>query len=157
ETAFDFRETHPAESAIFDQAMVEMTRHLAGAIAAGYDFTGIATLVDVGGGHGALLPPILRAYPESRAVVFDQSGGRDGACRLFEKTGIAARCEFVAGSFFESVSPAGADPYVVKRGRHDRHDAHAVAILRTIRAAMDERSRLLVVEPIVPDRPGSSP
>src|SRR5262245_17840218 len=63
ETAFDFRETHPAEGAIFDQAMGEMTRRIAGTIAAAYDFTGIATLVDVGGGSGALLPPILAAYP----------------------------------------------------------------------------------------------
>ncbi len=157
ESAFAFRETHPAESAIFDQAMVEMTRHLAGAIAIGYDFGGIATLVDVGGGHGALLPPILKAHPELRAVVFDQAGCREGACRLFEKTGLRERCEFVAGSFFETVSPAGADAYLVKSVLHDWDDARAVAILRTIRAAMGERSRLLVVEPIVPQRPGASP
>ena len=157
DSAFAFRETHPAESAIFDQAMVEMTRHLAGAIAIAYDFTGIATLVDVGGGYGALLPPILETYPALRATVFDQAACREGARRLCEKTGLAERCEFVAGNFFETVSPAGADAYIVKSVLHDWDDARAVAILRAIRAAMGERSRLLVVEPIVPDRPGSSP
>lgn len=156
ESAFAFRETHPAESAIFDQAMVEMTRHLASAIAMGYDFTGIATLVDVGGGYGALLP-IVKANPDLRAAVFDLPSCREGALRLFEKTGIADRCEFVAGSFFETVSPAGADAYIVKSVLHDWDDARAVAILRAIRAAMDEWSRLLVVEPIVPDRSGNSP
>jgi hypothetical protein len=156
-SAFDFRQTHPAESAIFDQAMVEMTRHLAGAIAVGYDFAGIRTLVDVGGGYGALLPPILKSHPEMRGVVFDQPGCRDGALRLFEKTGLADRCEFVGGTFFEAVSPAGADAYIVKSVIHDWDDEHSIAILRTIRAAMGERSRLLLVEPLVPDRPGTSP
>jgi hypothetical protein len=156
-SAFDFRQTHPAESAIFDQAMVEMTRHLADAIAVGYDFSGIRTLVDVGGGYGALLPPILKTHPEMRGVVFDQPSCRDGALRLFEKTGLADRCEFVGGTFVESVSPAGADAYILKSVIHDWDDEHSLAILRTIRAAMGERSRLLVVEPIVPDCPGTSP
>jgi hypothetical protein len=157
DSAFDFRQTHPAESAIFDHAMVEMTRHLADAIAVGYDFSGIRTLVDVGGGYGALLPPILKTHPEMRGVVFDQPSCRDGALRLFEKTGLADRCEFVGGTFVESVSPAGADAYILKSVIHDWDDEHSLAILRTIRAAMGERSRLLVVEPIVPDCPGTSP
>jgi O-methyltransferase domain/Dimerisation domain len=156
-SAFDFRATHPAESAIFDQAMVEMTRHLAGAIAMSYDFAGIRTLVDVGGGHGALLPPILKTHPAMRAVVFDLPSCRDGALRLFDKTGLGDRCEFVGGSFFESVSPAGADAYIVKSVVHDWDDEHGTAILRAIRAAMGADSRLLVVESIVPDRPGTSP
>jgi hypothetical protein len=157
ETAFDFRESHPAEGAIFDRAMAEMTRRVAGGIAAGYDFTGIATLVDVGGGSGALLPPILEGCPDMRATVFDLAGSRDGALRLFTETGIAARCDFVAGSFFETVSPAAADAYVVKSVLHDWDDARAVAILGTIRSAMVRRSRLLVIESIAPERPGSSP
>src|SRR5262245_25100539 len=157
ETAFDFREIHPAEGAIFDHAMAQMTRRVAGSIAAAYDFTGIVTLVDVGGGSGALLPPILETCPGMRATVFDLPGCRDGALRLFAETDIAARCDFVAGSFFDSVSPAAADAYVVKSVLHDWDDTRAVAILRTIRNAMAGSSRLLVIEPIAPDRPGSSP
>jgi hypothetical protein len=157
QSAFDFRETHPAEGAIFDQAMVELTRHLAGAIAAGYDFSGIGTLVDVGGGHGALLPPILRANPAMRGVVFDQPHCRDGALRLFAEAGVAGRCEFAAGSFFDAVAPAGADAYLLKSVIHDWDDEHGVAILRTVKQAMGATSRLLIVEPIVPDQPGSSP
>lgn len=157
ETSFDFRETHPAEAAVFDQAMVELTRHLAVAIAAGYDFAGIRTLVDVGGGYGALLPPIVKANPGLRATVFDQASCREGALRLFEKTGIADRCAFVAGSFFEAVAPPGADAYLLKSIIHDWDDAHGVAILGAVRAAMGTGSRALVVEPIVPDHAGSSP
>src|SRR5262245_46268896 len=157
ESAFYLIQAHPAEAAIFDQSMTELTRHLAGAIALGYDFSGIRTLVDVGGGYGALLPPILAAHPEMRGVVFDLPHCRDGALRLFDETRLAHRCEFVGGRFFETVAPAGADAYIMKSVIHDWDDERSVAILRNIRAAMGEASRLLVVEPIVPDRPGSSP
>ena len=156
-SAFDFRDTHPAEAAVFDQAMVELTRHLAGGIAASYDFAGIRTLVDVGGGFGALLPPILAANPALHGVVFDQPSCREGALRLFEKVGLADRCEFVDGDFFDAVTPAGADAYLLKSVIHDWDDAQCLAILRNVRAAMAPDSRVLVVEPIVPDRPGSSP
>jgi O-methyltransferase domain len=113
--------------------------------------------VDVGGGSGALLPPILERNPGMRATVFDVASCRDGALRLVTETGLAARCDFVAGSFFESVSPSAADAYVVKSVLHDWDDASAVAILRTIRNAMAGGSRLLVIEPVAPERPGSSP
>jgi len=153
---FDQMAAQPETAAVFNQSMVELTRHLAPAVAASYDFSGLRTIVDVGGGYGALLPPILRAYPDMRGVVFDLPHCREGAQRLFEKTGLQDRCEFVAGSFFADPLPR-ADAYLVKSVLHDWDDERSVALLRSIRAAMHERARLLVVEPIVPERTGSSP
>ena len=42
------------------------------AIVGAYDFSGITTLVDVGGGHGSLVAEILRATPSLRGVVYDR-------------------------------------------------------------------------------------
>jgi len=153
---FEQMAADPDASLVFDHAMVELTRQLAGAVAMAYDFSGIRTIVDVGGGYGALLPPILAAYPEMKGVVVDLARCRDGATRLFEKTGFAARCEFVACDIFESV-PARGDAYIVKNVIHDWDDERSLAILRNCRAAMGEGSRLLVVEVIAPERVGSSP
>src|SRR5262249_34429442 len=111
--------------------------------------------VDVGGGYGALLPPILAANPEMRGIVVDMPGCREGAQRLFEQTHIAARCEFVAQDMFEAV-PAGADAYIIKSVIHDWDDERSVAILRTCRSAMRASARLLIVDVVVPDRPGTS-
>src|SRR5579883_3477580 len=55
ENAFDYLQAHPAESAIFNDAMTEFSRQSAPAIADAYDFSGIRTLVDIAGGHGLLL------------------------------------------------------------------------------------------------------
>jgi hypothetical protein len=152
---FDYLAAHPAELGIFNQAMVEMTRQIAGAIPAAYDFSGIAKLVDVGGGYGAMLPAILAANPQMTAVIADLAHCREGALRLLEKTRLSGRCEFVASNMFESV-PAGADAYLLKSIIHDWDDERSIAILRNCRAAMHPGSRLLLVEAILPERMGTS-
>jgi len=60
--------------------------------------------------------------------------------------GVAARASFEAGSFFE-VPPPAADLYVIKSVIHDWDDAQSLRILGKCRDAMDDRSRLLMVEP----------
>jgi hypothetical protein len=153
---FDHIEANPAAAAVFDKSMAELTRHLGGALAFSYDFAGISKLIDVGGGYGALLPPILKANPGMRGAVFDREHCRDGAEQLFGKVGLADRFEFIAGSFFESISP-GADAYLLKSVIHDWDDERSVAILRNCRAAMHDGARLLLVEVIVPEGIGASP
>ncbi|HYC23959.1 MAG TPA: methyltransferase [Candidatus Bathyarchaeia archaeon] len=154
--SFDHFVANPEAAAEFNQSMVEHTKKLAGAIPLAYDFSGIRTIVDVGGGWGALLPAILARYPEMRGTVFDLPHCRDGANRTFAKTRLSGRCEFVAGSFFEAVQPPGADAYILKNVIHDWNDERSVAILRNCRAAMAPGSRLLLVEAVVPERTGSS-
>lgn len=146
----------PATSDAFNQSMVELTRHIAGAVAISYDFGAFRTIVDVGGGFGALLPPILKSNPGLCGVVFDLPRCRDGARALAEKTRLADRCTFVGGDFFTDPLPA-ADAYIVKSVIHDWDDARSTALLRNIRAAMTPQACLLVVEPIVPERPGATP
>src|SRR5262249_33907106 len=63
DTAFDYMAQHPQEQAIFNRSMLEMTRGVAAALPSVYDFSGVGSVMDVGGGFGALLPPLLRAYP----------------------------------------------------------------------------------------------
>jgi hypothetical protein len=143
----------PEARAVFDEAMVAGTKLIAGAVALAYDFSGMRSIVDVGGGRGALLPPILRANPAMTGTVFDLPTCREGALRVFEKTKIADRCEFAAGDFFEDALPSGADAYALKSILHDWDDECCVAILRQCRAAMHDSSRLLIIELIVPERP----
>src|SRR5262249_47642361 len=111
--AFDAMASDPEGAAIFYQAMVETTRQAAGALINAYDFSGVRSLVDVGGGYGVLLAAILAAYPEMGGKDFDLPHCRDGATLLFAESSVERRAEFVAGSFFESVPP-GADAYILK-------------------------------------------
>jgi SAM-dependent methyltransferase len=154
--AFTWMADHPTEFAIFDHSMRELTRRAAPAIAAAYDFGAARAVVDVGGGHGALLAAVLVANPHLRGTVLDLAHCAEGAAELAGAAGVGDRCGFATGSFFESV-PAGADVYLMKSVLHDWNDERSAAILRACRAALRPGARLVLVEVVVPQRPGTSP
>src|SRR4030095_15282002 len=58
--SFEYFADHPEEAAIFDEAMGSFTAMASVAVAAAYDFSTMRTIVDVGGGQGAMLTGILR-------------------------------------------------------------------------------------------------
>ena len=154
-SAWEYRAAHPEEAAVFNAAMTALSAGVVDAVVRSYDFSGIGVLVDVGGGHGALLAAILAANPALRGILFDQPHVVAGAGPLLERAGVADRCEIVGGSFFEAV-PGGADAYLLKSVVHDWDDASAIEILRKCRAAMaDAARRLLLVEFVV--GPGNEP
>ncbi len=137
---------HPAERAAFDRAMVQGWERRVERLAA-LDWRGDETVVDVGGGNGSLLVELLRRLPGLRGVVLDLSEtSRDEAA-------LGERIEFAAGDFFERV-PEG-DVYVLSTILHDWDDERAAAILRTVRAAGPNGTRLLIVDAVVP--PGNEP
>lgn len=148
---FGHLEQDPAAAAIFNQGLLELTRLTAEGVVGAYDFSGLKRIVDVGGGYGALLAAILRANPAATGVLFDLSHATAGGRRHFEEAGLASRCEFLAGNFFESV-PGGADAYVLKSVIHDWDDEKSLQILENCRHAMGEDGRLLLVERVLPDR-----
>jgi hypothetical protein len=140
---WDYRSRHPEEGAIFDRAMMSVTRRVNRSLLDAYDFGRFATVVDVGGGNGALLAALLGEHAGLRGILFDQPHVVAGAAGVLGE--LADRCQVVGGSFFESV-PAGGDAYVLKSIIHDWEDAEATAILGVCREAMAVGAALLVVE-----------
>jgi hypothetical protein len=148
---FDRLGENPELSAHFNAAMVEASTRVATAFIAAFDFTGVRTVVDVGGGNGAVLIAILQANPGLRGVLFDLAQGLSGAAEKLAAAGVAARASLQEGSFFESV-PSGADLYMLKWIVHDWDDERALAILQTCRSAMNANARLVLLERKLPDR-----
>jgi O-methyltransferase domain/Dimerisation domain len=146
---FEFFDTHPEASAIFNEAMVGWTHQLTDAVIAAYDFSPFATVVDVGGGFGALLAAILQHYPSARGILFDLPRVVEGAEGFLKVQGVADRCTRVGGDFF-ATAPVGGDAYILAQILHDWDDEHCVTILRQVRQAMPEQGKLLVVELVLP-------
>jgi hypothetical protein len=69
----------PEMSAHFNAAMVEISARVAGAFITSFDFTGVSTVVDVGGGNGGMLLAVLHAHPRMRGILFDLAQGLAGA------------------------------------------------------------------------------
>ena len=103
-------------------------------------------------GTGELIGTILSAHPSIRGTVFDLPQCAEGARRYLAETGLSGRCEFVAGSFFDSV-PSGSDALIMKSIIHDWDDARSLKILGNCRRALTSGARLLLVERLMPDVP----
>ena len=148
---FEYLERHPEEFAIFNESMRSVSSGEDRAVASAYRFSGLRTVVDVGGGHGSLLATILQANPKLNGVLFDQpsDGMRAEQHRQLTSNGVAERCLIEAGDFFQGV-PKGGDVYIFKRVLHDWDDEQCVKILGNCCAAMSERGRVLVIESVIP-------
>ena len=157
---FDHLQGDPTAAAVFNQALVELTRLTCRSVVAAYDFSTLRRIVDVGGGYGELLVAILSACPTVQGVLFDLPHTIAGGRRHLQQAGLADRCQFVAGDFFESV-PGGADAHVLKSVIHDWDDDCGIRILQNCRRAMTAAGRaagrLLLIEQVLPDRLGTSP
>jgi O-methyltransferase domain len=91
-----------------------------------------------------------------RGILFDLPRIVEDARQLINDAGVADRCEFVGGNFFEAV-PEGGNAYILRNIIHDWEDDQAVAILTTCRRAMADGARLILVERYVAEDPREAP
>ena len=141
----------PEAARLFDDAMQSLTQGANGRLITNYPFEKFGRIVDVGGGNGSLLLPVLGRHPAMRATIFDLPHVAEAARSRIAAAGLSDRCEAVGGDAFVAV-PAGADAYVLKGVIHDWDDKEAIAILRTCRAAMSDGSKLILIERILPEQ-----
>jgi hypothetical protein len=153
---FGYLAGDPDDAAVFDAAMESVSSNFLVSVLDAYDVTRFPTIVDIGGGTGTFLGAALRASPHSRGILFDTPQVLRSAPPVLEAAGVAERCQLVPGDFFRSV-PAGGDLYVLSNIIHDWDDDAAVRILGRCREAMNETSRLLLVELVLPDDLAPSP
>lgn len=138
----------------FDAAMAELARPVTAELLRRHDFSGLSTVVDVGGGSGLLLREILTTSPGLRGVVADRETVCLRGAEALRHSGsedLIARLSFAPSDFFAALPPGG-DRYLLKNVLFDWSDQDRVRILRTIADAMtsiDRRvPRLLVLEPL---------
>jgi hypothetical protein len=148
---FEYLRQHPQAAEIFDEAMSNLTRLQAAAVVGAYDFGGVGTLVDVGGGKGTLLAAVLRAHPPMRGVLYERPEVLPAARKALEADGLLGRCELKRGDFFSAI-PEGGDAYTLKDVLHDWDDDRASTILANCARAMGPGARLLVIERGLPPR-----
>ncbi len=154
-TLWEWLAAHPHEEAVFNASMARRASAQVEAIRAACDLSGAGLLVDVGGGKGAMLAALLEGEPALRGISADRPEVAAEATEALAAAGLGERARGEASDFFDAV-PAGGDVYLMSNVLHDWDDDECVAILRTVRAAMGEGARLLVVENVL-DAPGRSP
>lgn len=146
---YDHLARNPTVGSLFDQAMASAVRYRLRQTVEAYDFGQFTTIVDVGGGNGALMVEILKAYPETTGIVFDVPRIAEGARQTLDAAGLTTRCRFVGGNAFEAV-PAGGDAYLLSNFLIAWEDDEAVVPLRNCRKAIASHGKCLLVEWLVP-------
>jgi hypothetical protein len=149
--AFDFLKQHPEEGQIFNDAMTELSMIDSPAVCEAYNFEGIRSIVDVGGGHGLLLATILKGNPRLRGILYEVphviAGAKNGPLKP-----LLDRCTLASGDMFSSV-PDGVDAYIMKHIIHDWPDDGCLQILKACRKGVNSGGRLLVVDSVI--QPGN--
>jgi SAM-dependent methyltransferase len=152
---FDYLQHNAAAADTFNQGMTNLSSMLAYAVLMAYNFSGMSSIVDVGGGQGELLEKILQLNPKMTGAVLDIPRTIETAHQELIGEARKGRCSYIAGDFFDSV-PEGADAYLLCGVIHDWDDDRAVVILRNCRRAMAKNGRVLLVDMVVPENDTSS-
>ena len=122
------------------------------------DFSGVETLLDVGGGSGAFLEKVGRAYPKLDLMLFDLPKVAPSAMPRFAAAGMAGRAQIKEGSFKDDPIPFGADGISLVRVLYDHSDTTVRALLAKCHAALPTGGQLFISEPMsggaTPDRAG---
>jgi hypothetical protein len=136
----------------FNMAMTSFSRQIAPALLEAYDFSGIDTLMDVAGGHGAVLCEVLSRYPQMKGILFDMPNVIEEANCHICNLKMDHRCTTVTGDFFQHI-PAGADAYYMQHIIHDWADEPALKILGHCRSALagQKSGRLIIVDNVIPE------
>ncbi len=144
-------EAHPAIAASFDALMGPPghgTPDPEVLVTGGWEE--IKTVVDVGGGTGALLAEILRARPAILGMLVDLPRTVARAGSIFQGAGVSDRVRTVGQSFFDPL-PAGADLYLLKSILSDWPDREAKAILSRCAEAARPSGRIVILGGVSPE------
>lgn len=145
--------SHPQIAADFD-AFMGIVGH--GVPDAQFQVSGgwesLRSVVDVGGGTGAMLAEILRLRPHLQGTLVDLPATVARAGATFEAAGVADRVAVSGQSFFDPL-PAGADMYLLKSVLNDWPDRETLAILRRCAEAAHPGSCIVIIGGVTDDAP----
>ena len=147
---FEYCQANPGMAQLFSETMVGFHGREPPAVAEAYDFSGIGSLVDVGGASGNMLGHVLSRHPTVRGVLYDLPHVVVDAPPLLATFGVEDRVTIESGSFFDSV-PAGHDAYLLSHIVHDWDDGENATILKNVREAMNPDGKRLIVEMVLPE------
>jgi len=151
-------DAHPTVAASFD-ALIGPLGH--GIPNPDFDLTdgweSVRTVVDVGGGTGAMLAEILRVRPGVHGTLVELPRTVARSAQTFRDAGVADRVTTVAQSFFDPLPP-GADVYLLRGVINDWPDREATAILTRCADAARPGAKVVILKGVGPtDEAGSLP
>jgi hypothetical protein len=130
----------------FSEGVEAITAGSALALAEGYDFDRHQRLLDVGGGTGSFLVPILRRHPNLECGLFELPPVAAIARHRLADPSFAGRVQVYEGDLFSDALPPGYDAFLLANVVHVFSPEQNRDIFGRIRENSAVRSRLLLVD-----------
>ncbi|GAB7052980.1 methyltransferase [Catenuloplanes indicus] len=133
----------PMQVEAYESGVAVVTAAAAGALATSYDFGAHKRVLDVGGGLGTFLLPILARAPHLTGVLVDLPEVAELAARRLAGE---PRIEVAGADVLTDPLPAGCDVIVVANVLHLLTPERCVALLGRLREVAEPGGRLLLVD-----------
>lgn len=147
-----FEPNDPVVKEHFWDAMHSLSVSTAAQLAKAIDFSGIKTLLDVGGGGAAYDIELCQHHEHLKATVFDLPFVCELTKPRVAAAGLSDRIDFASGDFFEVGGiPSGYDAILLSNILHDWGIEDARRILRACAEALPTGGVLLITESFVDD------
>ncbi|XP_022136005.1 probable O-methyltransferase 3 [Momordica charantia] len=144
---WEFMASRQKDSDVFNAGMASDAKLVIGVLLEKYKgvFEGLGSVVDVGGGTGALAKAIAEAFPQIECTVLDLPQ----VVADFKGNG-KNNLNYVGGDMFEAIPPANA--LLLKWVLHDWSDEGCIKILKKCKEAITEhgkKGKVMVIEMVV--------
>jgi demethylspheroidene O-methyltransferase len=131
------------EVGAYSQLMAASQPAVAETVLDTFDFRGVQTLLDVGGGEGAFLEAVHARHPAIALKLFDLPAVAERA-----RGRIGSFATVHAGHMGVDALPSGADCISFVRVLHDHDDDFVEPLLRAAHCALSPGGRVLIAEPM---------
>ena len=139
-------ELNPEQQRIFSEGVAAVAAGSAHALAEKYDFARHRKVLDLGGGVGEFLVPILDRYPQLEGALFELPPVAEVAKDALATHPVGSRIKIVAGDLFEDPIPEDHDALILAHVVHYFDPARNLKLLRRIREHVWAGARLLIVD-----------
>jgi hypothetical protein len=136
----------PDQQRIFSEGVAAATAGSALAMAEKYDFARHRKVLDLGGGVGEFLVPILDRYPQLEGTLFELLAVTEVAKDTLATNPVGPRIKIVAGDLFEDPIPEDHDALILAHVVHYFDHERNLELLRRIRGRVSAGVRLLIVD-----------
>jgi len=141
----------PEEIARFGAAMQAMGSQQARRVADELEFSGVATMLDVGGGWGHFAKAFITVNPELEATVLDIPQVAEAAPASIIGTEFEGRLSWIGGDYLETDYGSGYDLVLLANILHQELAPQAAEIIRRAATALAPGGRVVVVDFAIDD------
>ncbi|MEI2739379.1 MAG: methyltransferase [Chitinophagaceae bacterium] len=134
---FDFLNDNPEKLNAYHKAMYQYAKDDYKTLPDVIDFSKHKSVMDVGGGYGAVLENIKKKYPNLDCVLFDLE-------KVVENVTVP-NIKRISGSFFDKI-PNKSEAIILSRVLHDWNDKKTNLILQNCFEALQNNGALYVIE-----------